>query len=285
MVGLSAGSSLGALLLASAEAEHEVPIKASVFVVCLTKRNPDKAAESEVFFKNFENAVRNQGGMIQMRSNSSTNWHIVDGKDHWKAPNHLNPAIFDFDAMVIAAFPDHTDLMTWWASDEMFKLMKERSAIQKFGVFCCDGVHQGWDVLDRNKSVYGEKFIFLEFIKMEAFKPVQHYVDCYKRYSERALQEIGIECSLLFADSVTTVLMNEFPVEAICASCWRMRMDCNFWYDAEMYQRELLPLRRNYAKSLSLVSPIYEELTTEFLSRKEAKQNVLDRLMPNKPMK
>merc|ERR1712187_788428 len=112
---------------------------------------------------------------------------------------------------------------------------------------------------------------------MQAFKPVQHYVDSYKRYSERALQEIGIDCNLLFAEGVNVTLMSEFPLEAACASAWRMRQDSNFWYDAEICQKQLLPLRNEYAVSLALVAPIFD-VSLHSLLNTERQHRVLQSL-------
>jgi hypothetical protein len=253
------------------------------FVVCLMRKRKDMFNEAEKFFQRFEEVLRASGGKVQQRTCTPKNWVVIDGQDNWKQPNHLSPAIFDFDAVIIGAFKTQEELMTWWSSDEMFSLIKARQPIEKLGIYALNGLQQAYDVSDRNKIHYGEKFVFVEFIKMQAFKPVQHYVDCYKRYAERALQEIGIDCSLLFAEGVSVMLMSEFPLEAICASTWRMRMDVNFWCDAEIYQKQLLPLRQSYSTSVAMVLPIHESLTCECQRKQELGRNVLGAIQDRKP--
>eukprot|EP00929_Paragymnodinium_shiwhaense_P073921 TRINITY_DN37787_c0_g2_i4.p1 TRINITY_DN37787_c0_g2~~TRINITY_DN37787_c0_g2_i4.p1 ORF type:complete len:163 (+),score=44.37 TRINITY_DN37787_c0_g2_i4:62-490(+) len=136
---MNAASSLGAILLATEQQQlalEELP-DAGVFVVCLTKKVKDKDEEAEVFLQKLENTVRVWGGKMQSRTNNKEHWHIVDGKDNFKAPNHLSPAIFDFDSILIPVFSGPEELMTWWSSDEVFELLKEKLCPER----CRGGTH------------------------------------------------------------------------------------------------------------------------------------------------
>jgi len=262
--------------MASSPASGMEDMTADVFVVCMMKTCEDCLREAQVFVKEFEGIIREKSGKVQMRSDYPKEWLVIDGKDNLKAPNHLNPACFDCDVLLVAAFPSSEALHTWWASNEVFALVKSRTSIAKMGIFAVDGLQQAYDVADRNKITFGDKFILLELIKMQAFKPVQHYVDCYKRYSEKASHEIGVECNLLFAEGVSGTLMSEFPLEAVCASAWRVRQDAHFWYDSDLYQKQLLPLRSEYSMSLCMIVPIFEDRSTlGIMKRAVGERNVL----------
>lgn len=41
----------------------------------------------------------------------------------FKEPNHLNPAIFDCDSILVAGFWDLEQVHSWWASDEVVLLL------------------------------------------------------------------------------------------------------------------------------------------------------------------
>merc|ERR1712048_873211 len=77
--------------------------------------------------------------------------------------------------------------------------------------------------------------------------------------SETAREDIGVECNLLFAESISGVLMNEFPLDAVCASSWRMKSDAQFFYDSDAYQRQLMGLRRDYSRSFAMLVPLVDE--------------------------
>jgi len=161
---------------------HEV----DTFAICMLKRRPDCAEEGISFLDGLSESVRACGGNVQLRSNRPDTWEIVDGKNHFREPNHLNPAIFDFDAIVLAGFHSTEDLHTWWNSDQVFNLLKKRHPIEKMGIFVVDGLRTSFDVRERNKLGAGDKLVLFEFAKMLAFQPMQLYVDNYKRVAERA---------------------------------------------------------------------------------------------------
>ncbi|CAL1173584.1 unnamed protein product [Cladocopium goreaui] len=99
---------------------------------------------------------------------------------------------------------------------------------------------------------------------MDSFKPMQRYVDSYKSKAIKAPKDIGAMCNLLFAEGISGVLINEFPVQVACASCWRTRSDLLSWYEAPGYQKELLPLRYSSARCLTVVLPMWEEKKETF---------------------
>lgn len=242
---------------------------ADTFVVLLLRAHEDCEEGARHFVTAMEKSVRIHGGKMQMRNDVPKHWQILDGVEHMKAPNHLSPALFDADAILVGAFSCSELLQTWWSSDEVFCLMKARAPMEKIGVFAFDGLQRAYDVRDRSRVgvAFDDKFILIEFIKMQAFKPVQHYVDSYKRLSERPGVELGISCNVLFAEGVSVILMNEFPLEAACASTWQIKADAMLWYDAEIYQKHLMPLRREYAVSSALLAPLFEERTNPIKER------------------
>jgi len=151
----------------------------------------------------------------------------------------------------------------------MFGLLKNRASIAKMGIYMVDGLQKAFDIKDRNKITFGEKFVLFEFIRIQAFRPLQQYVDNYKRYSERAVQECGVDCNLIFSDCISGVFANEFLLEAACASTWRMKNDAHMWYESEVYQGHLAPLRREYSQSLTAIIPICQELPPWELKKQE----------------
>merc|ERR1712232_838208 len=111
------------------------------------------------FLDTLDKTVRGCGGNIQLRSQKPETWEFLDGKNHFREPNHLNPAIFDFDAITLAGFSSAEELHTWWNSDHLFNLLKSRDCIEKMGIFVVEGLQQSFDVRDRNRLGYGEKII------------------------------------------------------------------------------------------------------------------------------
>lgn len=231
-----------------------------IFGLCLFKRSAevDRRAQLE-YINTFEKSVRSYGGNIQLRSDYPQSWDIIDGKDQHVEPNHLNPAIFDVNSVMIIAFPSRDEMTMWWDSDLVFELLKFRQPIEKMGIFIFEGLAQSWDIGDSRKVAFGDKICLLEFHKMLSFKHMQQYVDDYKRFAERAPKEIGMPCNLLFSEGVSGVLANEFPLEAACASTWRIKTDVHLWYDTEMYQESLYPVRNEFARTLTLMLPLHEE--------------------------
>merc|ERR1719401_806048 len=187
----------------------------------------------------------------------------MDGREHNVEPNHLNPAVFDCNAVVILGFKSSSDVHGWWNSDEVFEILKWRSCMEKIGLFLIDGLQESCDFTDRQRAAFGDRIMLLELIKMESFKPMQQYVDSYKRFAEAAGTDLGQKCNLYFAEGVSGVLMNEFPLEAACASSWRSKAEVNVWYDSEMYQNLLLPQRSQFSRCFAVVLPIFEEKLEE----------------------
>jgi uncharacterized protein (DUF1330 family) len=233
--------------------------KADHFVVCLFKPHEKMQDAAAQFILRVEATVRGSGGKIQIKTDKPKEWELFDGKDNFTEPNHLNPAIFDFNCVMVAGFRNTHDVYAWWNSDPVFEILKYRSPVEKMGVYVVEGLQRSYDVSDHNKVAFGERLVFMEFINMQSFKPVQQYVDNYRIYAERTMQEIGIECNLLFSEGVSGVLMNEFPLDACVASFWRMKSDAQFFYDSESYQRQLLVLRRDYSRSFAMLCPMFDE--------------------------
>eukprot|EP00415_Alexandrium_ostenfeldii_P001394 UN1394 len=184
----------------------------------------------------------------------------MDGQDHFVEPNHLHPAAFDFNCFIVCGFQTLDEVHLWWNSDEMFEIVKDRDAIEKMGIFEIQGLRPSIDVDDRSRFTIGDRFIMLELMKSEAFKPMQDYVDSYQRVTER----FNYTKNLLFAEGVSGVLMNEYPLDSACSSGWRSKADARNWYDTDRYQRELMPLRKEYARCLTLLVPIFEDRIEDF---------------------
>lgn len=229
------------------------------FVVCIFKRNEKEPEAYHNYLNEVQKSIRGSGGNIQIRTDKPKEWEIFDGKDNFAEPNHLNPAIFDFSCIMVGAFRNTHDVCAWWNSDPVFELLKYRTPVEKMGVYVIEGVQKSYDMSDHSKVSFGERLVLMEFINMQSFKPVQQYVDNYRMFAERSLQEIGMDCNLFFAEGVGGVLMNEFPLDAAVASFWRMRSDAQFFYDSESYQRQLLPLRQDFSKSLAMIIPMFDE--------------------------
>lgn len=230
------------------------------FLIGVFKRREDAKAEAASFLQAFERTLRTLGARINVNSDNPKKWESIDGREHHVEPNHLNPAAFDFDALVVASFRDDEELHRWWNSDEMFELLKHRTPIAKMGLFVVQGLQEGIDVSERNRMAVGDKFALFEFMKLKAFKPLQLYVDTYKKVAETARQDTGCHCNLVFAESIHGVLMNEYPLEAACCSLWRSRSDLRlYWYESEKYQKDLKPLREEYADCHTVVIPIMED--------------------------
>jgi len=245
------------------------------FVVCLFKRNEKNHDAAHDFINGVEATVRASGGNIQIRTDKPKDWEIFDGKDNFTEPNHLNPAIFDFNCILVAGFRTTHDVHEWWNSDPMFERLKYRSPVEKMGVYVIEGLQQSYDISDHSKVAFGERLVLMEFINMQCFKPVQQYVDNYRLFAERSLTEIGMDCNLLFAEGVSGVLMNEFPLDAALASFWRMKSDAQFFYDSDSYQRHLLSLRKDYSRSFALVVPMFDERAAWEVAQEKKRQAAL----------
>lgn len=234
-------------------------VEVDQFVVCLFRRNEQEPEAAKKFIETYESIVRSCGGNVQIRTGRPKEWEVFDGRDNFREPNHLNPAIFDFTDVLVAGFRSTHDVHAWWSSDDIFGILKYRSCIDKMGVYIIEGLQQSFDVENHASVAFGERLVFMEFLSMNCFKPVQQYVDNYRLFAERSLTEIGMDCNLMFAESIDGVLMNEFPLDAVICSSWRMKSDALFFYDSESYQTQLLVLRRDYSRSLAMLMPMFDE--------------------------
>eukprot|EP00439_Symbiodinium_sp_Y106_P068252 s2950_g11.t1 len=239
---------------------------AEQFVLGLFKKHPDRKRDADRFLNGLEAKIRAYGGKVCVRSDQVDLWDIMDGKDHNVEPNHLNPAVFDFETVLVACFKDLEAVHSWWSSDQVFELMKHRSPLAKMSLHTVDGLVPGFEGT-KKRAATGDKLMLLEIAKVESFRPMQRYVDMYKRLAAKAPKDIGTICNLLFAEGISGVLVNEFPVQAVCASCWRTRSDLISWYEAPNYQQDLMPLRYDFARCFTLAVPMYEE-------RKESSENL-----------
>lgn len=248
------------------------------FVVCIFKMEDSMKDDAFRIFVAFEEAMRAHGGQIQLRSFRPDHWEIYEGRDHHIEPNHLNPAAFDFDSIMLAVFPDSDTVHAWWSSDQVFEVLKNRTSMQKMGFYVIEGCGavDTFDISDSQKMAFGDKFVFFEFIKMLSFKPVQTYVDAYKRecleFRAAGGDAILDHINLLCAEAVSNVLMNEFPLDAVCASSWRMRASPGLWYDTEVYQNKLAPLRLRgkFAHCLAMLIPMAEDKADLYLKAAKA---------------
>lgn len=233
------------------------------FVICLFKYRDRASPQADQFVSEFMKTVNGCGGNVHVWSDDTASWDIVDGRDNFAEPNHLNPAIFDFNCLVVCGFHGLEEVNVWWNSDEIFNLLKGRDPMQKIGAYIVDGLQKSIDVSERNRYSFPERLILFEFMKIEAFKPMQQYVDNYKRFTEN----LKMSNNLLFAEGVSGVLMNEFTLDAACASSWKMKTDAHYWYETELYQKHLMPLRMEYARCFTVLVPIFREERIDDLER------------------
>ncbi|CAJ1445228.1 unnamed protein product, partial [Effrenium voratum] len=94
----------------AANAEH--------FLLGLFKKRSEKKREAMRFLYDLETNIQAYGGKVCLRTDQPDLWDIMDGRDHHEEPNHLNPAIFDFDSILLAGFKDLEAVHCWWASDQ-----------------------------------------------------------------------------------------------------------------------------------------------------------------------
>lgn len=239
-------------------------IDADVFVVCLLKRMEseelllDALSPSLGFVELLADTMRQCRGKIQLLSHRPESWEVYEGKDHLVEPNHLNPAVFDFNCIVLAAFEDEEAVHSWWNSDLAFEVMKQRKTIETMGVYIIDGVSRGWDIDDYTKMAFGDRFVMFEFLKMVNFKPVQQYVDNYRRYAE------ATKCHSLFSDGVKNMLINEFPLDAVCGTSWRQKLDAKLWHHSDTFQNQMVPQREGCALCLALLVPMHEATVDDY---------------------
>jgi uncharacterized protein (DUF1330 family) len=274
----------------------------------MIKSGDDKRSEARIFTEKLVQTVRAVGGKVQVKCLKPNHWEVLDGNEHYVSPNHLSPAAFDYDCLLVFAFDSEEALHTWWGSEALFEVLKTRAddekevaserrwgqpsgppllsaagagfdppktkdcrAVQKLGIFVLEGLQAAFDILDQEKFQFGEKFMLVEFMNMQAFKPVQQYVDNFKRVSKRAVSEVGVSCNPIVAEGVRNMLMNEFPLDYVVATTWRLRSDAKYWYDSELYQKSLRPMRSGYTRSLAMLVPINDSPKSTVVDKAQMK--------------
>lgn len=226
---------------------------ADKFVVCIFRFSDPRGAEATAFLETLEKCIAQNEGKVVLRSQAWEEWQVYDGGNNFIAPNHLNPAIFDFNTIMLVGFESFNAVQSWWKSEEMFSCLMRRSAAEKIGIYSFEGLRE----LQTNNErfSFSEKFVYMEFISIQNFRPCQRFLDLYKRFSEKAILEIGMDCNLLFSDTAHDVFMSEFPLHAMCASGWRLKTDPHFWYDSSSYKQQLLSWREENSVSFAAVIP------------------------------
>lgn len=252
----------------------EVAPEADHFVICLFKTLDGAFNVAMKFVNEFEKTVRDCGGMVHLRADNPKSWEIFDGKDHFVEPNHLNPAIFDFNCISVLGFRSLEDLHTWWHSDEVHDVLSLRESVEKLGVFVVEGLQKSIDLEERNRWQVGDRMVLFEFMKISNFQPIQQYVDQYQRLIDR----IGLGSTLLFAEGVSHVLMSEFPIDYACATSWRMKSEARRWYDTELYQQHLLRLRKEDARCLTILIPIFPDPRVDDLEKARKQMKLVAQL-------
>merc|ERR1719421_943968 len=150
-------------------------------------------------------------------------------------------------------FESFDQIQAWWKSEELFRCLMNRGPAEKIGIYSFDGLKELQ--VDRERFAFSEKFVYMEFISFHNFKPTQRYMDLYKRFAEKAILEIGMDCNLLFSETSHDIFLSEFPLDAMCASGWRLKTDPHFWYESSSYQHQLLPWRDKHCVSFAAVIP------------------------------
>jgi len=219
-------------------------------VVCMVNRREGEAGLKWVV--DFVETIRAVNGKIQLLSSKPESWEVWEGKDHLVEPNHLNPAVFGFNTIVVAAFPDEELIHAWWGSDMVFETMKCRTPIDTLGVFVFDGLAEATDITDAGRIAFGDKYVLFEFHKMICFRPVQQYCDNFRRYCEVT------RVQPIFSDSVKNTLVNEFPLDAVCATSWKQLLEAKLWRFSDIFQGTMVPSREQHSLCLGVLVPMHE---------------------------
>lgn len=227
------------------------------FVVCIFRFEEPQGPDAEEFLQTLEATIDQNEGKVVLRSQCPEEWQVYDGKKNLIAQNHLNPAIFDFNAIVVLGFESFNAVQSWWKSEEMFTCLMRRGPAEKIGIYSFDGLRELQT--DTKRFDFSEKFVFMEFISIQNFRPCQRFLDLYKRFSEKAILEIGMDCHLLFSDTAHDTFMSEFPLQAMCASAWRLKTDPHFWYDSASYRLQLADWREQNSVSFAAVIPVVDQ--------------------------
>jgi len=226
------------------------------FVVCIFRFSDPSGSEAKQFLERLDSCFSQHDGKVVLRSSCPEDWQVYDGKHNFIAPNHLNPAIFDFNCILLIGFESFNAVQNWWKSEEMFSCLMRRKCAEKIGIYSFDGLrelHHGTE-----KFAFAEKFVYMEFLSIQNFRLCQRFLDLYKRFSEKAILEIGMDCNLLFSDTAHDVFMSEFPLYAMCASGWRLKTDPHFWYDSTSYKHQLQSWREDNSVSFAAVIPVMD---------------------------
>lgn len=239
----------------------------SAFLVCLFRIHDHRRQEGLAWINQMMETIRRRRGFVQLRADKPTLWGVHDGKEHHVEPHHLAPAVFDFTTILLAGFNTNAEVQMWWSSDEVFHVLKSRDCIEKIGIFPVDGLAKGSDMLGMRG--FGDRYVLFEFLKMLKFAPVQHYVDEYKRFAASCQKDLGVRCNLLLSEGIGGVLMNEFPLDAVCASTWRSNTESNIWLESDNYTLVLLPTRREFANAFVVLVPIFEDKMEQHLHHKK----------------
>lgn len=228
---------------------------ADKFVVCIFRFSDPRSAAANAFLEELETCISQNDGKVVLRSQNMDEWQIYDGKDNLIAPNHLSPAIFDVNTIMLLGFESFNAVQAWWKSEEMFGCLMRRAAAEKIGIYSFEGLRE-LQTGDTARFAFAEKFVHMEFLSIQDFRPCQRFLDLYKRFSEKAILEIGMDCNLLFSDTAHDVFMSEFPLQAMCASGWRLKTDPHFWYESVSYKEQLLGERERNSVSFAAVIPV-----------------------------
>jgi hypothetical protein len=238
------------------------------YVITMLRYGHERKQEAIKWVDHLVQTVRQHSGKVQARAQKPSGWEVFDGKEHFVSPNHLSPACFDFNMFLVFAFERLEEVQHWWHSDAVFACLKSRGdLIEKWGLFVVDGLATSFDILDRERFQFGEKFILLEPLQMTSFRPVQSFVDDYKRLAKRSMTDAGVDVHTIMAEGVKSMLMNEFPLDAVIATTWRLRDDAVWWYESDLYRKELMLTRQEFSNSMAILIPIYDEPPTQVVSR------------------
>mmetsp|Transcript_27530 Transcript_27530/g.71432 ORF Transcript_27530/g.71432 Transcript_27530/m.71432 type:complete len:272 (-) Transcript_27530:73-888(-) len=231
----------------------EVIASRDTYVLCVFDFEDPADDVASKFITNLLEGIHLYNAEVVLHSRDKDNWHVIEGKQHLEAQDHLSPAIFDFNYMVLTVWDSFPQVQEWWRSNELFSNIKLRHALgqpMKMGVYSFDGVF----------PVEPEtcRYLFLEFLSFNRFREMQAYLDMYKRYGQKAVLEIGIDVRVLFCGTPHDTLLSEFPIDGVVATGWKLKTDPSFWFTAPSYRKDLEGLRQQNSTSLTVVIPLQD---------------------------
>jgi len=239
------------------------------FVVCLFRCAADAMDVARKFVTELETAAREHNGQTFLRADNPKTWEVFDGHNEYVEPDHLNPAIFDFNCVSILAFTELENVHSWWSSDEVHEILSLRESIEKIGVFAVEGLQKATGLEERDRWAFGDRLLLLELMKISHYEPAQQFTDTY----QRLLGNIGLASTLLFSESTSHVLASEFPIDHACATSWRMKSEAQRWYDTDLYKDQLMPLRKKASRSLAILIPIFPDPRMDEFERAKTQGN------------